>query len=173
MLPVPPWPITVFVTDDIIDITVFSQLVISGLKTEKLLIREKEVQAILTEDFKKQFPDGIGHQPAIVFKKYNASLTDRIGIVLDRKLPSLNGSATFKIPVEITYEGSLEPPIEIEVDQVYDLKNGVLSISKSGCKLFEQDIPELYHVRLTSKNKSSRLFFCDWECLKLPAQQAA
>ena len=73
------------------------------------MIKEYEVKAILTGDFKDQFPDGIRHNPSSDFKDYG-SFVDLIMISFDKSKSRSNGLARWEIPVEMRYKNSFEPP---------------------------------------------------------------
>lgn len=129
----------VFQTEDILEVTVFANLIISDIPTDNLEMKEREVQAVASEDFIEQLNGHLGHNPDSHFRPYSQGVIDRIGIVFDKSKPIKNGSAQWTIPVELIYSDGPDV-IETQIIQKYELNNGSLRISKGNNVLFESEI---------------------------------
>jgi hypothetical protein len=118
-------------------VDIAARLIIDGIPTESLLIKEEEVAGEIFGDFIQQFEGSEGHNPYPLPARYN-QFVDRVAFILDLRKPHDNGQARWAIPMSIVSTSSEQ---QIRVVQEYTLADRRLTVLKGTSVLLECQLP--------------------------------
>ena len=126
---------------DFCDISIRVAIVIEGIASEKLMIKEEEVNGVLEGDFSDQFEKSTGHNSKKEATAYedvvSGKETDVIGISILKNKKFSNGRARWDIPILLFHKDSFSAPIIKTVTQEYILENKKITILKGGSVLLD------------------------------------
>ena len=122
--------VDVFDTGEMVDVSIYAMVVSNGLidNVATYSMLEEEVDAQVSGDFIKQFGGKLGHNPSPIPRPL-LNAVDKIGMLFVKSLGMRNGHAKWLIPTHL-YKEDGDYMKTININQRYELKDGILSISK-------------------------------------------